>query len=281
MRVQKQAAGLDPRFREIPCPVLRTLANEQRIDVGPEGQVDMEQLKKALRGIGASELVSQVLVRGGHSAAPVKPELLRDQGKKELDFFRLRGSTLDHKGDSQVLRDPSTTFSPERLAGLLALSSDGKTLTLADLAAANKRFVAEEDGSLRDTVFGVAELAALLLVFGKRREDGVKALENEDVVSLFRDAKIPAGFEPGDVGLTDVVGAMAKMAFHRMFTTSGRAVAGLELATDKPRLLDQTSAEGLRSALCPAGMRPKASPATSQAEVAQLHAPKTQETRAE
>ncbi len=135
MRVQKQAAGLDPRFREIPCPVLRTLANEQRIDVGPEGQVDMEQLKKALRGIGASELVSQVLVRGGHSASPVKPELLRDQGRKELDFFRLRGSTLDHKGDSQVLRDPNTTFSPERLAGLLALSSDGKTLTLADLSS--------------------------------------------------------------------------------------------------------------------------------------------------
>lgn len=263
---------LDPRFNQIPCPVLRTLVKEDAVKVGPQGQVDLDELKKALRGIGANDMVANILVKGGHGASPVKPELLRDASRPELDFYRLRGSSLDHAGDTRILRDPSKTFSPERLDALLALSSDGKTLSLADLALANKINVADEKGGVRDAVFGMAELGALLLVFGTRREDGVKALKKEDVVTLFRDNKLPEGFQAGDVGVMDVVGALAKMSFFRVFTTGGRALAGLEHATDKPRMLDQTSLEGLRTALCPAGMRPKASPAVSQAEVAQLHA---------
>jgi hypothetical protein len=266
-------SALDPRFHQIPCPVLRTLVMEDAVQVGPDGQVDLDALKKALRGIGANELVATILARGGHGAVPVKPELLRDASRPELDFYRLRGSSLDHAGDTQILRDPSRAFSPERLDALLALSSDGATLTLADLAAANKVNVAAEQGGLRDTVFGLAELGALLLIFGKRRDDGVKALKNEDVIALFRDSRLPEGFTPGDVGVLDVVGALAKMAFSRTFNTGSRALSGLELATDKPRMVDQTSLEGLKSALCPAGMRPKASPAVSQGEVAQLHQP--------
>lgn len=264
-----QGGALDPRFNQIPCPVLRTLVKEDLITVGPEGQVDLDQLKRAFKGLGVNDLVSNILASGGHGASPVKPELLMNAGRKELDIYRLRGSSLDHAGDTRILRDPGKPYSQERLDALLSLSSDGKTLTLADLAAANKQNVRDENGGFRDAAFGLAELGALLLVFGKRRDDGVKALKLEDVATLFRDHKIPEGFTPGDVGVLDVVGAVAKMTYHRIFTVSGRSQAGLDLATDKPRALEQSSLDGLRLALCPAGM--KSSPAVSQTEVASLH----------
>ncbi|MBI2372425.1 MAG: hypothetical protein HYV07_00365 [Deltaproteobacteria bacterium] len=263
--------ALDPRFTQIPCPVLRTLVKEDRIQVGPEGQVDLGQLQKALRGIGASDLVSKLLAHGGSNAAPVKPELLRDASRPELDIYRLRGSSLDHAGDTRVLREPAQTFSQARLDALLSLSSDGKTLSVQDLALANKLNTSEEHAGLRATGLGIAELGALLLIFGKRDENGVKRLNKDDVVSLFRDSTLPEGFVPDRVGVLDVVGVMAKMTFHRQFTVGGRAVAGLEAATDKPRMLNETSLEGLRQAMCPAGMRPKASPAVSEAEVVALH----------
>ncbi len=156
------------------------------------------------------------------------------------------------------------------------MSKDGKTLTLEDLAAANKRDMRAEDAGLRDVFIGMAELAALLLVFGKRNDDGVKGLRLDDVVSLYRDSKLPEDFKPGNVGLMDVVGAMAKMAFHRQFTVGGRAQAGLDAATDKPKMLTETAFQGIRQATCPAGMRPQASPAVSDRDIAQIHAQKAE-----
>ncbi|MBI4816579.1 MAG: hypothetical protein HY791_09985 [Deltaproteobacteria bacterium] len=265
--------GLDPRFHEIPCPVLRTLVKEQAISVGPEGQVDLAQLQKALRGIGVSDLVSKILAHGGSDASPVRPELLRDSGRKELDIYRLRGSSLDHLGDTRILRDPSVPFSQERLDALLSLSTDGKTLTTKDLALANKLNVGTEGGSFRAVGIGLAELGALLLVFGRRNQDGVKALQKDDIVALYRDSKLPDGFEAGNVGLMDVVGTIAKMAFQRTFSVGGRAMAGLEAATGKPRMLNESGVEGLKRGLCPAGMRPDVSAAVSARDIEELHQP--------
>lgn len=268
MKVGQQS--LDPRFNQIPCPVLRTLVKEELIKVGPDGQVDLAELQRALKGVGASQLVSTFLVKGGHDASPVKPELLLNADRKELDIYRLRGSSLDHTGDTQILRNPDRAYSEEQLQAVLALSRDGKTITLEDLALANKLSVDAEPGGLRATVLGMAELAALLLVFGKRNDAGVKALKKEHLVSLYRDNLLPEGFEAGKVGVLDVVGALAKMAFQRMFTIGGRAQAALELATDKPRMLNETGIDGIRLAVCPAQMK-ASSPPVSQAEVAKLH----------
>lgn len=274
MKVGGGQQALDPRFNQIPCPVLRTLVKEDLITVGPQGQVDLEQLQRALRGIGASNLVSKFLAGGGVNASSVPPDLILGSGKKELDIYRLRGSDLDHTGDTRILRDPNRSYSPERLQALLDLSSDGKTITLEDLAASNKRNVAEEPGGLRATVLGMAELSALLLIFGKRNEQGVKALKKEDLVSLFRDNKLPEGFEANKVGVLDVVGALAKMAFQRTFTVGGRALQGLDNATGVQGNLQKTGADGLRLALCPAMNGSMKGGAVSEAEIAQLHAPK-------
>ena len=262
---------IQPRLQSIPCPTLRALANEGRIDVGPEGQVDLEQLNRAFKGLGLSNVVTKVLLEGGTGASSVHPTQILGQGKKELDIFRLRGSRLDHSGDTQILRNPENPGGVDeaRLEALLSLSSDGKSLTVQDLAVSNRRTTTEEGSGLRDTVIGMAELAALLLVFGKRNEQGTKGLLLEDVRGLYH-GRLPADFQPEPVGLMDVLGATAKLAWHRA-SASGRAQKGADLALDRQGPRSGPAAEGLRRGGGPAGVRTQATPPVSEPELLRMH----------
>lgn len=268
LRADPMVAKLrDPRAESIPCPVLRTLVNEDLLTPDKDGMVDVAQLKRALKEIGISAPVRALLAGGAKNNEA--GSFLASLRMNEFSLFKLAGSGLDHKADTQILRGG---FQQDRLDRLLSFSSDGESITIADLARAQKQQLAEEPTGARGTVLGVAELAAVLLVFGRPNDDGVKGLRKQDVVSLYRDAKFPEGWQPQDVGLMELVAAMAKLAYHQKTSTPGRAQAGLDKALGRPEMLEQSAVKGLKNAMCPVGMRPtKASPPVSTAEVVALH----------
>lgn len=261
----------DPRAVGIPCPTLRTLVNEGLLTPDKDGFVKVEQLRSALKSIGVRGAVLEGLAFGARNNEA--GSFLKALRTNEISLYKLQGSDLNHKADTQILRGG---FDQARLDRLLSFSSDGKNITIQDLARAQKGQFEEEPPGGRGAVLGVAELAALLLVFGKENDDGVKALRKEDVVSLYRDAKLPEGFKPSEVGVLELVAAMAKLAYGHKSTTPGRAKAGLDKALGRSEMLDQTSTLGLKNAVCPfagGGAKTK-SPPVSAAEVVQLHQPK-------
>jgi hypothetical protein len=247
--------------------VLRTLVGESKLTPDKDGMVDVAQLKSALKGLGLSFAARQGLAFGAKQNEA--GSALRALSTSEFSLYKLANSNLDHLGDTQIMRGG---FNQQRLDRLLSFSSDGKSISVADLARAQKEQLAQEKTDGRGVVLGVAELAAVLMVFGKPDQDGVKSLRNEDVVSLYKDAKFPAGFEPSKVGLMELVATMAGLAYHQHFSTPGRAEAGLNKALGRSEMLDQSSVAGLKNALCPVGMKPRtATPPVSTDEVAALH----------
>jgi hypothetical protein len=257
----------DPRAATIPCPVLRTLVGEGLLTPDKNGMVDVAQLKSALKKIGLSFGAREGLAFGAKQNET--GSILRAMTTSQFNIYKLAGSDLDHAGDTQIMRGG---FNQARLDRLLSFSSDGKTISVQDLARAQKEQFAQEKTGGRGVVLGVAELSAVLMVFGKPDADGVKSLKLEDVTSLYRDAKFPTGFKPSKVGLMELVATMASLAYNMHFSTPGRAEAGLNKALGRTEMLDQSSALGLKNALCPVGMRPRtATPPVSRDEVAALH----------
>ncbi len=275
----------DQRFHNIPCVMLKTLINEGLLEVGPNGEIDLDHVKDVMKLIGSSKVVAGVLANGGAKASPA--ELIGSSGKA-LNIYGLRGSDLDHKSDTQIYRDPKKPggFDADRFVKLAEMSSDGERLTVKDLALANKLYGKEEDGSFRDIGLGMAELGALLMAIGTRGEDGVMGMDLNDVLGMYRDFKLPDHIKPNEgqtnsIGLIGLVVTLAKMAFHRTFTVNGRAQAGFNQAVGRETALVGSSLEGIRKALCPAGGRPMVSPPANQPDLAALHDPKpADETRA-
>ncbi|HEY1100524.1 MAG TPA: hypothetical protein VGF99_16405, partial [Myxococcota bacterium] len=246
-------------LQQVPCPVLRTLVNEGRITPNASGVVELRQLDGALKSIGLSGLVRKVLVGGAdatrkdHAGA-----LLKTLSSSQFNILKLNGSSLDHVGDTRILRDGAP--SAERLAWLTSFSRDGKTLTLDDLSAAQKDARQSENAGVKAAALGVAELCALLLVFGTPDSKGKKALGLADLQSLYVDAKFPPGWEVRETNGMDLVVTVAKMAFTQAFTSNGRARLGMDKALERDVALDLSSSKGLQNALCPAGMRPATKP---------------------
>jgi len=255
--------GGDVRGSTVPCPVLSVLLNENLLTPDKDGNVSVDQLKSAFTKLGITPLVQHGLVKGGTSA------IEGNSKSQTLNMFKLMGSSLDHKGSLGPLQDGG--FNQKHLDQLLSCSKDGKTLTLEDLSTAQQMRMKQEGGGLRDRLIGQAEIAALLLVFGKPNADGKKAVKIEDVVSIFKDNKLPADFAKQDVGALGLVWNMGKMAFMQLTTAAGRAEAGLAKALESPQRLDASAMKGLGAAMCPAGMRPKGGVGVNAQEVGKLH----------
>lgn len=252
----------DSRANAIPCPVISTLLNESLLTPDKDGNVSISQLKDALKSVGMGPLVTLGLAHGGASA------VMGSASAKALNVYKLVDSTLQHKGSLGPLQDGG--FNQQLLDQLLSCSSDGKTLTLKDLATAQSIRMTQEGGGTRDRALGRAEISALLLAFGTPNAAGQKSLKLDDVVSIFKDNKLPKHFEKQDVGLLPVVWGLAKLAFLQNTTAAGRAEMGLRLALEQSVQLDASAMKGL-GAFCPAGMRPKAGMGVSEKEVGNLH----------
>lgn len=270
----------------VPCPMISILLMEDMLTPDKDGNVDVAQLKKALGDMGLSSLPKHGL--GSLAASSLSGSLFA----RQVNVFELFGSSIDHKGSLGPLAYGG--FSRESLEGLKSLSQDGESLTLEDLAVAsviaNKTTRAEhlpatmandpKDASLqheresggRDLGIQMAEVSALLLVFGTKNKDGKKSLSLKDVETLFADNRIPESFQKPSVGLTDVAWSMSKMAFMMNTTAAGRAEKGLRDALDMAEQLGAPDALAGLALLCPAGMRPKAGVGVSEKEIAELHA---------
>lgn len=186
----------DERADEIPCPMLRTLINEDVLPVAADGTVRIKDLNKALKKVGVKFLPRLGLVFGAKQAAAAGGGIFATLAAREFNIFSLYGSSLDHTGDTQILRGG---FNQEKLDNLLRYSSDGENISLKDLARAQEDLVAAEPGKKGQAV-GAAELTALLLVFGRENAEGDKSLRNDEVVTIFKDNRFPKGWKRNPVG---------------------------------------------------------------------------------
>lgn len=254
--------GGNEKASGLPCPMLSTLVNEDLLVPNENGEVTLDQIKQALSAVGISRMGQALLAHGGAKAT----ESLE---RGVIELLSLQGSNLDHKGSLGPLQDGG--FNEGFLDQLKSFSSDGKTLTLDDLAAAQATRLEGDGASVRGKLLGYAEISALFLVLGRPNQDGVKAITLTDVDRIFRDNKLPEGFEPESVNLVAVAWNALKLAWKQNLGAAGaRAEKGLRDALEEPAPIDTTSMMGL-GAMCPAGMRPKQGDGATPGDVQRLH----------
>jgi hypothetical protein len=195
--------GGDARASSIPCPMLSILVTEGLLGADQAGSVSLADLQRALQAVGLSPVQGFLLSHGASSS-------LNGDLNARINLFELAGGPLDHKGSLGPLQNGG--FNPSRLDALLECSTDGETLTLQDLAAAEDRRMRADGGGLRDRLLGAVELSALLLIFGKPNKAGVLALALKDVVTIFKDNKLPVGFQAPHLSSVELGLNMARLA---------------------------------------------------------------------
>lgn len=173
---------------DVICPFLRTGVNEGALKVDADGNAtNLPEFLKEYAGAGWG-------IRGLANHAAKKLTAGNDWDAYHADSFNLQdlaGSSLDHTADTRILRGG---FNQERLDTALTYSSDGERLTLSDLRRFQKDNIKEEPGK-RGEVFGAAEFALIVKVFGRTDAMGDRFIKNKDFVSLFKDNKWPEGWE--------------------------------------------------------------------------------------
>jgi hypothetical protein len=182
---------------DIICPFQRAAYNEGELKADAEGNVT--NLPEVLRKFAGA---SRVMTAVAHQAAK-KMTHGGEIAAWKADGYNLQslaGSHLDHTGDTQILRGG---FNEDRLKRALSFSSDGENLTLGDLRSYQQANLEEEPGR-RGEIFGGAEFALLVKVFGQTGDDGTKYIRNQDFVRLYRDAKWPEGWQPPDANSMNV-----------------------------------------------------------------------------
>jgi hypothetical protein len=193
--------------KKIPCPALAGMFNADMLKVEKDGTVKIPDLERALAQLGPSAATRKVLTNGADGT---------DDVKGSFNLFKLNGSNLDHTGSSGIRQDG---VHPERFELIMSYSKDGNTLTAKDLADAADRFAKESPG-LRGRVTQLAEMNAVLEVFGRRAADGSRYFTREDAKSLFVDGVIPASWSPphvpGKIGIGDVLGKTALGLFRQL-----------------------------------------------------------------
>lgn len=260
------------QLQSIPCPNLRTLVNEGWLTPDKDGIVDLKQLDAALARLGVEGLPKKILVSGAESAThDVVASQLGDMATGKFNIFQLTHSKLDHAGDTRILRGG---FNKERLDWLVSFASNGR-LGMAELAKAEKEARNDEPTTLREKGLGVAELTALLKVYGTPDASGKKSISVDGIKSLYENAKFPDewrarlstdGVSPQKTGFLRLLGGIVDMAFRQIGTAAGRGRMGMDMATGKDPQVNQTSAMGLAAGICPAG--PPVAMARKQVDVA-------------
>jgi hypothetical protein len=254
----------------IPCPFMATMVKEGRLQVAPDGAVQFDQLRDALKLVGIDFATREVLARGTQATEKDRltraGQLVKGSEITSFDITKLTETNLMHTGDLKVRRGG---FTQEKLDWLLSFSSDGKGLSLSDLSRAQADAVKKDPG-VKGHLTGMVEISALLRLFGTPNAQGEKSLTNDALTALFRDNRFPDGWQPKKVALTNIFANMAGIAFHQVFTTTGRAAAGLDKALERASPLDQSGVTSLGRAICPAGMRP-ATPPVNKAEALSMH----------
>jgi hypothetical protein len=266
------------QLESIPCPVLHSLEKNGFLTADENGIVDLADLKVALSRIGLEGIALDGLVgaAGGATKESVA-KLLGDSAVGKFNILALRGSNLDHAGDTRILRNG---FDQERFNAVAAFATDGR-LSLADLARAQKISRTEEPATLRDKVIGVSEITALVRVFGTKDQNGKQSISVQALEEMYKEGSFPAEWlaqlvqdpklgavNPNKASSLSLFASMAEMALRQIGMPSGVARLGMDLSTGKDPLVNVTSATGLQKGFCPAGHG-----ATTKQEVKDAHKP--------
>ncbi len=183
---------------DIICPFQRVAYNEGVLKVDAEGNAtNLPEVLKKYAGAswfmtGVANNAAKKLTHGNAWAA-FKAD--------DYNLQDLEDSSLDHTADTQILRNG---FNQERLDKALGFSTDGERLTLGDLRRFQKSNLEEEPGK-RGEIFGAAELALLVKVFGRVDANGTRFIRNKDFVTIFKDNKFPEDWSPPKAGSLNVV----------------------------------------------------------------------------
>jgi len=189
----------EPGEHRGPCPALNALANGGHIP--RNGKATADQLIKAMvtyLGIAprlaaglANAAVDKLGKPGPDGVKVLELSALSLHGFIEHDASLTRRDT--HRGDAAEFLEPL-------LQQLIALSTDGKTLTRTDLAVAHQLRVAQSAAeghkvSLKAGLLGTLEASFLFSVLSR---DGVIAIA--DLVEFLQHERIPANLKPRKVG---------------------------------------------------------------------------------
>ncbi len=194
----------NPKAAEIPCPWWRTVINKDLVKVDADGNVTMKDMRSALKYSGVRFALREGAVLGVKRVAAQLAGVatggisgfINVLCMDKINVLDLPKSSLMHTGASGTLRGG---FNQENLDQMLSFSSDGKRVTAADLADANKNQVKNDPGE-SGRKFGIAEYSILLNVFGKKDEDGQKYMTKEDVTQVFKKNDFPENWEKPKVG---------------------------------------------------------------------------------
>lgn len=212
---------------DIICPFQRVAYNEGVLKVDADGNATNlpEVLKKYA---GASGVMTGI---ANHAAKKLTAG--SDWKAFWADSYNLQdleGSTLDHSADTHILRGG---FNQDRLDKALSFSSDGERLTLSDLRRFQKANLEEEPGK-RGEIFGAAELALLVKVFGRTDGEGNRFMKNDDFVRIFKDNKWPEDWHPPEAGSLNVFSTVkAVREYFAADSTTG--VAEMTAAEQAPK----------------------------------------------
>lgn len=242
-----QAIAPGSGAKEIMCPVLRALVNEGRVQLKADGSIDLNELKSAVKDLGASSALSNATWAIG-SIGNKPGDILGNIIGHEMNVVNLPEGIVPHPADTQILRNGK--FDEAKFNDLISHATKDGVMTetsFANAIAANyRRDLAAgadpKDAKLRGLNFAAVEFTGLLSVFGKTDpKTKEQSISVADLRTLYEKGQIAPGMqgltsgviEAGklQLSLTRKVDAnLAKSAFGSVATATGLAKAGARLA---------------------------------------------------
>jgi len=173
------------------CPVLGALVHSGRLKLEEDGRVGFDAVRQALLGIGLSRPLAGMLVALAPLSNDIR-EIRHNRRSRSFDPGRMVGSVADHAGDTGIIGQG--WFDSDRFDSMVAMSTDGESLTSRQMAAVIAVDQQRRPGLLAFMSF--IELGALMDVFGYRDREGTQRISITTLWSFYSDGCLPDGWEP-------------------------------------------------------------------------------------
>lgn len=259
------------------CPVLSAMIEQGSLKPNAKGEVELQHVGAALASqMGVSKpmsmLAAYAIGPAGNRIRDILPNLL----KMSFNPTAMSGGLIHHDGDTDIVSHGK--FDEAAFQALVAHSSDGTSLSIADLGGAvhdNKTRDGTLDAKTRGTAMGLVELSALINILGYVDDKGTRRIGIETLRNVYEKKQLPPQAQMTSrpkTGLIDFMGTLASMAWAMARGGgSGTARAGVASAEAQPALKIEDAIVGAGAAMCPylgaeTGLRPM-----SVDEVAQHH----------
>jgi hypothetical protein len=184
-----------PELKEANCPYMRSMLNASDAPSwDPKAQeMNVEDLVRFVQdqpGNGSLDKVLKFFAISNHGLGNRFQRLAHlATGPGGRFSTRLVGSDGDHQGDSRIYNPETGEFDQEQFTRFTGFSSDGQTMTVADLGKAIVDANQRHNGSPSDTLLSAGEFALLCALLG----DDAGAIRISDMERLFRANEFPEG----------------------------------------------------------------------------------------